>query len=123
MASDTARPKVEIHLMAPLFADTLVELLEGEGYEVDVHEGEVLVAASVDIVGFVVEYVDDVVIATLAGLVAEWIRRTPLRDSFRKKDAGASISDNENTVIINVKGDGNWVEVHRSNISAPDEEE
>lgn len=105
--------KISVHLNVPTNPVILRDLLEDEGFEVEeVVEVRGGVSNAVDVASFVVEHLDDAVIGVLAGVVANLISRSPFRRSMGDRAIGFSVKDSEGSVVVNVTGDGNWVQVH-----------
>ena len=105
--------KIQVHLKVPMHPVILRGLLEDEGFEVEeVVEVRGGVFNAVDIASFVVEHLDEAVIGVLASVVANLISRAPLRRSMGDRAIGFSVTDSEKSVIVNVTGDGNWIQVH-----------
>jgi hypothetical protein len=112
--------KIDVQLNVPLRPYLVRELLEDEGLEVEIYEvrgGTVF--ASVEVMTFVVEFIDDVLIATLAGVVANLIARSmggvqEVRFSLKERTG-------TNRYVIKVKGDGNFVQIHPRPEDAEDE--
>ena len=86
------------------------ELLEDAGFDVEeIVEAPPGISNTVDIVSFMVEHLDAVLIGVLANVVTAWILRTPVS---RSKPTHFSVKDSKKSVIIKVEGDGNWIQVH-----------
>lgn len=108
-----AGQSIHVQLNVPVRPDVLRELLEDEGFEVEIHEvrgGTIF--ASVEVMTFVVEYIDDVVIGVLAGVVANLITRArPSRDDWEVRFSVNNRTGGDR-YVIKVKGDGNFIQLH-----------
>ena len=119
-----AGQSIEVHLKTPTDPRRIRQLLEDAGFEVDVlTEVRGGVFNAVDLVSFVVDHLDEALIGVLAGVVANWVAPARERGAISGDRAvGFSIKDSEHITVINVTGDGNWVQVHpRPEPSADDE--
>lgn len=115
-------------MLAALDTARLRDLLEAEGFEVpdivEVRSGGPPVFAAANIVTFVVDHLDDVLIPILSGVVINWLTKGPMRRMLGDRGAKFSVKeakDLRHQVIVNVNGDGNWVQVYPR--PKPDEEE
>lgn len=105
--------KIQVHLNVPMHPVVLRELLEDEGFDVEeVVEVRGGVFNAAGIASFVVEHIDEAVIGVLAGVVANMISRGSIKRSSGDRAVGFSVKDSEALIIVNVTGDGNWVQVH-----------
>lgn len=73
------------------------------------------VFSAADIVTFVVDHLDDVLIPILAGALVNWLTKGPLRSKFGDRGINFTMKETNDPgqrVIINVTGDGNWVQLY-----------
>lgn len=105
---------ITVHLRIPIDPRLVEHCLEAEGFEVGgITEMRGGVSNTPDVIAFVVEHLDDLVIGTLASVVANLISSAP-DPTLPKRGAGFSVKQKSggDMYIIRVKGDGNLVQVH-----------
>lgn len=105
--------KLAVHLKVLMDPRPIRADLEEAGFEIEIlTEARGGIQAAVDLVSFVVEYLDETVIATLASVVANLITRARARGPVAPESVRFSAQDDTQMVVIEVHGDGNWVQVH-----------
>lgn len=105
---------ITVHLRVPMDPRLVEHYLEAKGFEVDgITEMGGSISNTPDVIAFVVEHLDDLVIGSLAGVVANLISSTP-DPTLPKRGASFSVKQRSGgeTYIIKVKGDQNFVQVH-----------
>lgn len=105
--------RIRVHMKVPMDPRALPQLLEDEGFVVEeVTEIRGSVLASVDIVSFIVENIDDVLIPVLASVVGRLISRRSASRPIGDRGVNFTVQDSSETIVVNVTGDGNWVQIH-----------
>lgn len=108
-----SRREIRVHLKVPMNPLIVRESLEEAGFEIEeLMEVRGGIFDAVDVVSFVIDHLDDAVISVLAGVVANMISKGRMRERLGERGVRFSVKDSQRSVIVNVTGDGNWVQVH-----------